>query len=206
MPRRNRVLPTGEIVALPQRGTLMGNRGVLHDTDGRLGRRRWAHQNWVACTLSFKGIRRQIMMPHRYTELFFWDEAVALAAGHRPCALCRRARYTEFLDAWQNATGNRPSAPDIDRALHAARLEGPSHKRVQRRHLASYSDLPTGSFVIEDGTAMLVTEDALRPHGPDGYGAPRPRPKHGEAEVLTPAPILAVLRAGYWPALHPSIG
>ena len=103
MPRRNRVTPLGEIVAVPERGTYFGNRGVLHDEGGRI-RRPWQVRRWLICLLEFKGRHRAVMTPNRYTELFFLDEATGLAAGHRPCAECRRARFLAFRDAW--AAGN----------------------------------------------------------------------------------------------------
>ena len=99
MPRQNRVTPFGEIVAVPERGTLMGNRGVIHADDGS-HRREWQVRRWIACRLEFKGRRRPVRQPRRWTELFFLDEATALAAGHRPCAECRRERYDEFRAAW----------------------------------------------------------------------------------------------------------
>ncbi|WP_253279588.1 hypothetical protein [Loktanella sp. 3ANDIMAR09] len=91
MPLQNRVLPTQEIVADPARGTLTGNRGILHVADGVMGRARWKSKAWICCTLDWQGRRRQLMTGRKWTELFFLDEATALAAGHRPCAYCRRA-------------------------------------------------------------------------------------------------------------------
>ncbi|MGB8623555.1 MAG: hypothetical protein WCD16_12105, partial [Paracoccaceae bacterium] len=105
MPLQNRVLPTGEIVVHPARADFMGNRGILHGGNRQLGTARWRHKTWITCLLSFKGRKRVPMTPGRYTELFFLDEAVALAAGHRPCAECRRADFLRYRDAWQAATG-----------------------------------------------------------------------------------------------------
>lgn len=204
MTLQNRVLPDGEIVALPLRGTLMGNRGILHGPDRSLGAARWRHRNWVSCALSFKGRRRTPMSPGRYTELFFLDEAVALAAGHRPCAECRRADWLRFLDAWERAHGERPSAPALDAALHAARVERGS--RRQRRHAAPWDALPDGTFALSGGVPGLVRGARLHPFGPEGYLPALPRPQGGEALVLTPAPTVAALRAGYVAALHPDLG
>ena len=103
MPLRNRVTPFGEIEVHPARGTLMGNRGILHGDDRTLGARRWAHRAWIVCVLSFRGRRRVVMTPGRYTELFFLDEAVALAAGHRACAECRNAAYRRYRELWREA-------------------------------------------------------------------------------------------------------
>jgi hypothetical protein len=202
MTRQNRVLPTGEIVADPARGLFMGNRGILHDAEGRLGTARWRHPHWVCCVLSFKGRRRAVMAPGRYTELFFLDEAVALAAGHRPCFECRRADYRRFLAAWESATGTALRGPALDRALHPARV---TRSRAQVRHAAPMEGLPDGTFVLADGIPHLVLGDSLRPFAPSGYGPPRPRPG-GTAEVLTPAPTVAALAAGYRAVLHDSAG
>lgn len=195
MPLQNRVLPTGEIVADPARGLFMGNRGILHDEAGRLGKARWRHPHWITCLTAFKGRRRVPMAPHAYTELFFLDEAVALAAGHRPCAECRRAAFA----AYRAAVGLSGAAA-IDRALHAARI-GPD--RGQRRETAQAAALPDGAFVLIDGRPHLLRGPAALPFSPAGYGPARPRPA-GPVAVLTPAPSLLALARGYVPLLHPS--
>jgi hypothetical protein len=146
MPLQNRVTPTGEIIADPARGTLMGNRGILHDADRRLGSARWRHPHWICCRLRFKGRRREVMAPRRYTELFFLDEATALAAGHRPCAECRREDFRRFQAAWRDAVGAEIAAAAIDRALHAARID--PQTRRQTRFEAALADLPDGAFVL----------------------------------------------------------
>jgi len=199
--RQNRVSPTGEIVALEERGTLTGNRGCLHDTEGRLGVSRWRHPHWISCELSWQGIRRPIMAPNRWTELFFLDEAVALAVGHRPCALCRRSDWLAFRAAWADAFGTLPAAPEIDRILHAARVD--SRSRRQLRHAAAAQELPEGTFILHGGTPALVTGSGLRPWWPGGYGPALPVPRD-RVTVLTPAPMVAVLMAGYRPRLHSS--
>lgn len=200
MARQNRVLPTGEIVADPARGMFMGNRGILHDRDQRLGAARWRHKGWVCCALSFKGRHRKLMQPGQYTELFFLDEAVALAAGHRPCAECRRADFNRFRSAWAVAHGTLPRAPDMDRVLHASRA---ARGRAQMRHQADARGLPDGAFVLWDSNAHLLLADRALPFTPGGYGAGNARPV-GMVTVLTPAPTLAALAAGYAPLLHPS--
>jgi hypothetical protein len=201
MARQNRVLPTGEIVAHPARGTMMGNRGILHDAHGQLGRARWRHPHWICCVLDFRNRQRPIMQPGRYTELFFLDEAVALAAGHRPCAECRRADYLRFRAIWEAEHGTVANAAALDRALHDSRV---TRSRAQIRHAAPFRDLPDGAFVLMDGTAQLVLGDALHPFSPSGYGAPAAKPS-GQADVLTPAPVITVLKAGFRPILHPSV-
>ena len=203
MPLQNRVLPTGEIVAHPARGTLTGNRGILHGADRRLGVARWRHPHWIVCDLANpRGRRRRPMSPGTWTELFFLDEAVALAAGHRPCACCRRAAYGAFGAAWAGAGLPGQGAAAIDRVLHAERV---GHDRRQATHEAPMSALPDGTFIGLGGIACLVLGDSLRPFRPEGYGPALPRPG-GRARVLTPAPTVAVLRAGYRPLLHPSAG
>lgn len=149
MPRQNRVTPFGTLEADAARGDFMGNHGCLHDADGVLGATRWSHPNWVTCTLTSDGPPRTIMQPNCYTELFFLDEAVALAAGHRPCAQCRRDAFDDFAWAWQRAHRlERPArAPAIDRALHAARV---TRDRRQIRAMIRLSDVPCGAFVSSE--------------------------------------------------------
>lgn len=194
MSRCNRVQPTGQIIAHPGRGMFMGNRGILHDAQGRLGARRWAGHGWVTCALSFKGRAQAINAPGHYTQLFFHDEAVAFAAGHRPCAECRRADYLRFRAAGAIIG---PIA-GFDRVLHAIRaLPRPPR---QRRHQSDLSSLPDGAFILgDDARAMLVWGDALLPFAPQVYCAPETRPRSGQVTVLTPEPILATFRGGYRP-------
>ncbi|MEO8240998.1 MAG: hypothetical protein ABI832_01735 [bacterium] len=198
MPLQNRVLPTGEIVVDPARGQFTGNRGCLHDDHKRLGRARWKGRAWIICALDYKGWQRQVMTPHSWTELFFLDEAVALAAGHRPCALCRRTAYNAYRGAW----GGAPSAPEMDRALHQARL---TPERGQRRFRAVCADLPDGTFVRHDGRPHLIMAAQLHAYSPAGYVAALAIPA-GEVEVMTPGPTVDVLRNGYRPLVALSLG
>ena len=192
MPLQNRVQPDGSIIAHPARGALMGNRGILHDDHKTLGRQRWRHKAWVTCVLSFKGRKRPLMTPHAYTELFFLDEAVAFAAGHRPCGECRRADFNRFRDA----AGITGRISDFDSLLHPTRAEARTYRQL--RHSAEISDLPDGVFVMnEDNSICLVQGDVLMPYSDMQYRAPISRPKTGRATVLTPAPLVEVLRAGY---------
>jgi len=201
MTLQNRVLPTSDIVAIPARGTLTGNRGIIHGPDRVLTTRRWSHKVWISCEVAWQNRKRAVMTGRNWTELFFLDEAVALAAGHRPCGYCRRADYTRFLDAWEAATGIRPRAPEVDAILHPARI---TRNRVQIRHTARIATLPANCMVLKNGQAHLVRHHSLLPFSPDGYGPPIPRPRCGDVTVLTPAPLLAVLDNGYVPRLHPS--
>lgn len=177
----------------------MGNRGCLHDETGQI-RRRWTTRAWIACRLSFKGRRRALMQPGRYTELFFLDEATAAAAGHRPCAECRHEEYRAFRTLWEQTLAPVRGAPEIDATLHAARIDGAT--RAQCRHTRDWPDLPQGAFAYHSGTPHLVLTDRLLPCSPAGYGAPVARPDFGQADVLTPEPIVALLAAGWAPALH----
>jgi hypothetical protein len=210
MPRQNRVTPFGEIVAIPARGTVMGNRGRLHDEQGRI-QRPWQVKRWLLCVLEFRGRKRVVMAPNRYTELFFLDEATGLAAGHRPCAECRHGRFVAFGDAW--AAGNRAlvgsgraTADLMDAQLHEERV-GP--KRSKRLFRANIKDLPDGVFIVgkDDGeTACLLWQGQRLIWSPDGYRRHRPRPRSGEVHVLTPPSTLAAIREGYVPDVHPSAG
>jgi hypothetical protein len=203
MPLQNRVLPDGRIVADDGRGLLTGNRGILHDGNRRLGKRRWTSALWIACALDYKGRRRVPMTPGTWTELFFLDEAVAFAAGHRPCAECRRVDYYRFRAAWTDAgLPEVRHAGEMDRILHDARLT--DDRKAQRRFKAEVSDLPDGTFVEDgEGRACLVHAGALHPFTPGGYLPPLPLP-NGMATVLTPEPFVRVLRAGYVALLHPT--
>lgn len=201
MPLQNRVLPTGEIVVdATYRGDFMGNRGILHDDIQRLGRARWRLKGWVCCVLSFKDRHREVMQPGRYTELFFLDEAVALAAGHRPCAECRRADYTRFRAAWNTATGTAARARDIDTVLHRARV---TRSRGQVRYRADAATLPHGAFILWQDRPHLVHGERLLPFCPTGYGTGVTRPD-GKVSVLTPRPTIDALASGYQPVLHAS--
>jgi len=211
MPLQNRVTPAGEIIATPHRGLMMGNRGgAFHLPDRTLGSRRWASRQWIACVLEFKGRHRSAMMqPNRYTELFFLDEATALAAGHRPCFECRRREAEKFATLWAQAR-NWPAparAPEMDLALHAERIGRHGQKLIFTAQLGS---LPVGAFVRLPDDAepqgYLVQEDRLLAWSPAGYTTPRPRNGRRQVQVLTPRSIIAVLSAGYRPMLHPSAG
>jgi hypothetical protein len=203
-PLQNRVLPTGEIVADPARGLLMGNRGCLHGPDRRLRTARWRSTLWICCVLEWRGVRRDPMPPGRWTALFFLDEATALAAGHRPCAYCRRGDYRSFTEAWQAAHGlaDRPRAHQLDARLHAQRVH--SRTRRQRTSRALAGQLPDGVLVRYDDTVGLVLAGQFLPWSPTGYRPPAPLPASAEVELLTPPATTATLTAGYRPLLHPT--
>jgi len=204
MPLQNRVTPFGGLIATPARGLVYGNRGCLHD-DGVI-RRRYAGKRWIACRLRFRNWHRSpLMQPGRFTELFFLDEATAFAAGHRPCALCRREDYVRFGAIWRDLHGGERGADAIDARLHAERLDPTTGRQRHRRGVIR--DLPDGTFVSDGGQAFLVLAGSLLLWTPFGYGAPVPVPD-GSMPVLTPPSIVAVLRHGWEPVvplLHPSV-
>jgi hypothetical protein len=205
-PLQNRVLPTGEIVADPGRGLLMGNRGSISRPDRTLGVTRWRTKMWISCVLDWRGRQRDVMPPGRWTALFFLDEATALAAGHRPCGYCRRPDHRWFAESWRVARGlaAAPKAGELDTWLHAERVDRRTRSKV--RHAAVAGDLPDGAMVWHAGAPALHHDGALRPWSWAGYGTPVPVDPAAQVELLTPPSIVAVLAAGYRPLVHPSAG
>jgi hypothetical protein len=184
----------GEIAAIPLRGAWTGNRGILHR--GREIVRFHAGDLWIACELEFRGRRREQWQPGHYTFLFFHDEAVSLAAGHRPCAECRRPAYDAYRRAWAaELGGDLPSAREINRRLHGERIHRGTHRR--RLHEVPWSSLPDGAFVLLEGRPHLVLGGRLVAWSDAGYGESRRRPSRGQALTITPPSSLAALRAGY---------
>jgi hypothetical protein len=203
VPLQNRVLPTGEIIAHPGRGLMMGNRGCLHGQGRELGVSRWRSKLWISCVLDWRGRRRDPMPPGRWTALFFLDEATALAAGHRPCGYCRRNDYLEFAEAWRAAYAlpRRLLAVEMDDRLHAERVD---RVRRQRTHLRRVAELPDGVMVRHDDAVGLLAAGQVRVWSPSGYASPRDVAGTGRVEVLTPPAIVAAIAAGYRPLVHPS--
>jgi len=193
MPSRNRVTPMGDIVAIPLRGAWTGNRGILHA--GHEIVRFHASDLWITCALEFRGRWQQQWQPHHYTFLFFHDEAVSFAAGHRPCAECRRDGYNAYRAAWADGLGaGIGSATAINKQLHAERIVRGTHRR--RLHPAPWSGLPDGAFVLLDAPAVVVGSH-LAEWTHEGYRTRHRRPRHGTAQVITPPSSVAALRAGY---------
>lgn len=197
MARANRIAPTGERLATPARGLLMGNRGCLVDAYGAFTRRRWTTRAWICCRLDWKGRQRPVAPPGRWTALFFLDEATALAAGHRPCGECRRAALVAFKTSLGMRT--RPIG-EIDAELHAARLARPYARGV-------LAELPDGAMIRHDDAPWLLWRAGLHRWTAAGYEAGiGAKALAAPVDVLTPPPMLAALRGGYRPIVHPSLG
>ncbi len=209
MPLQNRVTPFGDIVAVPERGSFMGNRGRIHNARRELGTRHWERKAWITCVLQFKGRRRQVMAASSYTELFFLDEATALAAGHRPCGECRRSDARRFKDLWLDANGaslqgKSGTMANMDAVLHAERV---GRDGTQRRWEARLSELPDGAMVRVDDprAAFLLRQGCLYLWSPAGYVERRTFPSGSTVMVLTPQSVTRVVAAGYRPIVHPSV-
>ena len=206
MPLQNRVTPAGKIIATPARGTFMGNRGILHDDNKTLGKARWKHKAWITCVLDFRGRYSEPMPKGRYTRLFFLDEAVALAAGHRPCYECRRADFHTYLDHWVSAhKTSKPRAGQVDTVLHAERVNPKTRKQITT--LKRLDQIPNGAFIqlSKSTPPHLVYGDALYAFKNAVYAEPIKRPEGITVTVLTPQSTLGVLQSGFTPVLHPSL-
>jgi hypothetical protein len=203
MQLQNRVTPFGEIVAISQRGMFIGNRGIIHDPATKtLLNRRWTTKTWLVCSCEYKGRRRAVMAGRSWTELFFLDEAVALAAGHRPCFLCRREAAERFRNSWASAKGEpRPSAKAMDSVLHHERIED-GRKRVHPVP-GPPTELPDGTMVVAAGSAFTLRSGRAHRWTNDGYASPE-RLRRADG-LLTPPSTLMALGSGYRPSLHPSI-
>jgi hypothetical protein len=202
MPLQNRVLPSGEIVAIPDRGMFVGNRGIIHSPATKtLLRKRWSTDAWLTCVLEFRGRRRKVMQRQSWTELFFLDEATAFAAGHRPCFYCRREDANRFRAAWEK--GNRVSdvrAPDMDAVLHRERFASakklhPLPMRIEK--------LPDGTMVRAGEQSYLIVRGKALQWSPSGY-----RKVDGtirDAKLLTPPSTVRAFAAGYRVVIHESV-
>jgi hypothetical protein len=200
-PLQNRVTPTGEIIATPHRGLFTGNRGIIHDPATKTLTRRWASQAWLTCVCEFRGRRREVMGGRSWTELFFLDEATALAAGHRPCFYCRRDEANRFRAAWEQGNGVADvRLREIDAVLHRERLNG----RNKRLHplAVPLTELPDGAMVQSGEESYLIAQGRALLWSPGGY---REAPSAiNDAMLLTPPSTLQALSAGYRPVLHVS--
>jgi hypothetical protein len=201
MPLQNRVTPTGEIIATPERGLFVGNRGIIHDPATRtLLRKRWSCPAWLTCVLEFRGRQRKVMERRSWTELFFLDEATAFAAGHRPCFYCRRDDANRFRAAWEE--GNRTGdllAPEMDAVLHRERFA--SGRKLHALPM-KIEKLPDGAMVQADDDSFLIAQGRVHLWSPAGYAKAARAPR--DAKLLTPPSTVRAFIAGYRPVLHPS--
>jgi hypothetical protein len=201
MPLQNRVTPSGDIIATPHRGMFTGNRGIIHDPATKTLTRRWAGKAWLTCVCEFRGRRRKVMGGRSWTELFFLDEATALAAGHRPCFYCRREDANRFRAAWETGNGcSDVRAPDIDAVLHCERLDG-RQKRLHARPMP-LEQLPDGAMVQQQTESYVIVRGRALPWSPAGYR--EAQRIAADVKLLTPPSTLRALMAGYRPVLHPS--
>jgi hypothetical protein len=201
MPLQNRVTPTGDIIATAHRGMFTGNRGIIHDPATKTLTRRWAGKAWLTCVCEFRGRRREVMGGRSWTELFFLDEATALAAGHRPCFYCRRDDANRFRAAWEVGNGVKDMlARDMDAVLHGERLKG----RTKRLHPLSMplEALPDGAMLQQGIESYLIVQGRALLWSPAGYQQAQSAPQ--AAMLLTPPSTLQALLAGYQAVLHPS--
>jgi hypothetical protein len=201
MPLQNRVTPAGDIIATPHRGMFTGNRGIIHDPATKTLTRRWASQAWLTCVCEFRGRRRDVMGTRSWTELFFLDEATALAAGHRPCFYCRRADADRFRAAWEKGNGAANMlAPEIDAVLHRERLD----HRAKRLHPLPMpvEKLPDGAMLQQGTESFAIVQGRSLVWSPAGYRQAQTALQ--DVMLLTPPSTLRALLAGYRPALHPS--
>lgn len=206
MPLQNRVNPFGGLDAVTARGAWLGNRGIIHDDRRRIVTQ-WRTKAWITCRLHYQDVHRSVFSPHTWSELFFLDEATAFAAGHRPCAYCRRQRYDDFKQAWCEANADlidtlNPRATLIDGRLHAERV---TRAGVKVTWAADFGVLPEGTFIVLERGAYLAWRGRLLPWSHWGYGTPRPAPPtDARVMVLTPKSIVGMFAQGFRAQVHPS--
>ncbi|MGE0824024.1 MAG: hypothetical protein AB7G75_14460 [Candidatus Binatia bacterium] len=206
MPLQNRVDPWGQLHAVTARGTLLGNRGIIHNLAREIVAP-WRIKAWITCQLTWRGRRRTVMQPGSWTELFFLDEATAFAAGHRPCAYCRRERFREFKTIWLSANPTAfhavtPRISAIDTILHSERTQRGGKKVTYEEALSA---LPEGTMIELGAGAYLLWNQKLLRWSFSGYSpSDTPRPSQNRVRVLTPASIVRTFRNGFRPEVHES--
>jgi hypothetical protein len=199
---QNRVDPCGEIIATSARGLWMGNRGVIHDQHQQIVRP-FKHKAWIICQLEFKGRKRIVMTPNRWTELFFLDEATAFAAGHRPCFECRKEDAKRFKLCWIKGNPHHgftmtTSINEIDEIIHRERIDLEKKKVTHQRKIA---DIPDGTFILINGDPYLFCKSQLRRWTPFGYQESMSVPHTSMLTVLTPNSIVNAFVSGYAPQI-----
>lgn len=199
---QNRVDPFGRIISTPARGLWLGNRGVIHN-DRKQIVMPYKHQAWIICKLEFKGRTRKVMTPGRWTELFFLDEATALAAGHRPCFECRREDANRFKYFWIQGNQDyhfdmKTSIREIDAIIHAERIDKEKRKVMHERTL---NEIPDGCFIRMNEDAFLISRGKSHRWTPFGYEDGSNVQDQLSLEILTPSSIVNALKAGYVPQI-----
>ncbi len=209
MPLQNRVTPLNEIVSYPDHGLFMGNRGCLHDDNRKIVRHKCSVKRWIICLTSFKDRKRRLMSPEQYTELFFLDEVTALAAGHRPCAECRRGDYRLFKEAWINGNPNsgltdKSSIDNVDAQLHRERLTADGQQQTYR---ATLRELPSGTFFTIDECQgpLLRWKKSIFLWTQSGYESVSAINNDSNVLVHTPQSTVNALLAGFIPVVHSSV-
>jgi hypothetical protein len=200
---QNRVDPFGNIIKTTARGNWMGNRGILHDEQQNI-LRPFKLKAWLTCVLEFNGRKRQVMAPHRYTELFFLDEATAFAAGHRPCFECRRNDYNRFKMHWLKGNpeygfDETVSINEIDKILHKERMDKHGQKIM---HQASIKNIPDGVFILMDDKPGVIKNNLFYAWSPFGYDKGKALPNVKKLMALTPKSVINTFKAGYIPQMQ----
>jgi len=195
MPLQNRVDPWGNIIENTARGTLLGNRGILHNEKKQIVKT-YQHQGWVTCSLKFKNRKRKLMTPGNYTELFFLDEATAFAAGHRPCCECRRERYLEFKDYWVRA--------NLKEQINGIKISV-TNKGKKNSYKANLKELPDGTIFSYNSSAYLIFKTKIYLWSFEGYCCPKSINIPDEVCVLTPRSIVNIFKLGFKPEIHKSV-
>jgi hypothetical protein len=210
-PRRNRVDPWGDLHAVTDRGMFTGNRGCVVDDRERVVRHHGSSL-WIICRTEFRDWRWPLARPGRWTPLFFLDDAVALAAGHRPCSTCRHEDYVAYRDAvTRSLSAAEPLlASQLNDRLKSERLSpgrGLSRASDRITWKAPFVDVPDGTIILNDeNKPCLVRDDQLMLFTFGAWTAAAPRPPQGTATILTPPTSVTALKHGYVPTLHPSAG
>ncbi len=203
MSLQNRVNPWGFIIRTNERGTFMGNHRNIHN-DKKEILKDFQTKRWITCRLKYKDRKRKVMTPHLYTELFFFDEASAFAAGHRPCAKCRRERFNEFKELWiktnLKSVNEKIRIEKVDGIIHSERIK--EGKKVTYK--AKLKELPTGTFFSFNDEAYLISLGKIFLWSFAGYKPETSKIFPGEVDVLTPKSFVKIFEEGFTPVIYKS--
>ena len=203
MSLQNRVDPAGQLHQVKSRGMFMGNKGRRHNNNKEMGKKSGGTLGWVICSLSHKGIKRELMAQGKYTELFFLDEATALSAGHRPCNDCLKEKFKVFKKQWLEANADMLSSnkmSEVDKIIHKQRY----HRGSKVTYVANMQSLPDGTFFEYKGQYFLIKSNSKHLWSFDGY-KDSSELINCDVTVLTPKSFVAVLADGYQPEFHSSL-